>query len=116
MIGYDIKCKYQFSYDDSSLDMATDVMQLDRDTEVGEIINNYWLIVNSHYPFGNPVYEYPKGQYVKVKDIRRFDVFVTDFNYDGREDLIKLRTQTDSYYDCSDKTYKQKEVNVYGYK
>lgn len=99
MIGYDIQCKYPYSYDNlgKPLYNAYDNIQLKEDHEAGEIINNYWLICNEQVCENineRGVSKFKANYYVKGIDIRYFDIFATDINYDNREDLRKLGTKS----------------------
>jgi hypothetical protein len=94
MIGYDVKCK--FPYDDiEKLEKAYDCIQLTEPHEAGEIINNNWLIVNCY--FDEFKGSYKTGDYVKIIDIRYFDIIASDKNFDDRKDLIKLGVEKKRY-------------------
>ena len=109
MVAYGIKCRHPYNYDDNSLENAIDVIQIDEAHEVGEIINDYWLIVNCETPWSNaPIFKYEKGEYVKAIDIRCFDVFATDKNYNDRKDLTLYGAESKLYFG------NQVVVNVYG--
>ena len=91
MWGYDLMCKDGYSYGSLSLDQAYDCIQLNEDHEAGEIINKYWLIKNDTI---QPYQKLKKGDYAQVIDIRFFEIFETDINYDNRNDLKKYGTST----------------------
>jgi len=98
MIGYDIQSKYPYSYDNlgKQLDKAYKTIQLTESHEAGEILEDYWLVCNeSWYKDGdkNNTGKFKTNYYVKGIDIRYFDVFATDINYDSREDLKRLGTR-----------------------
>jgi len=95
MIGYEIQCKYPYSYDNlgKQLDKAYKAIQLTEPHETEEILDNYWMICNEVWDEERNEENFGKFKakyYVKVMDIRYFDVFATDINYDSREDLKKL--------------------------
>ena len=98
MIGYEIQCKYPYSYDNlgKQLDKAYKAIQLTEPHETEEILDNYWMICNEVWDEERNEENFGKFKakyYVKVMDIRYFDVFATDINYDSREDLKKLGTK-----------------------
>jgi len=99
MIGHDIQCKYPYSYDSlgRQLDKAYKTIQLTEPHEAGEILGDYWMICNEHLYYKDVneknTGKFKTGYYVKVIDIRYFDVFATDINYDSRDDLKKLGTK-----------------------
>ena len=98
MIGYEIQCKYPYGYDNlgRQLDKAYKTIQLTESHEAGEILDDYWMICNEYwYEDGNEkeTGKFKVGYYVKVIDIRYFDVFAADINYDSREDLKKIGTE-----------------------
>jgi len=98
MIGYDIQSKYPYSYDNlgKQLGKAYKTIQLTESHEAGEILDDYWLICNeSWYKDGyeNNTGKFKTNYYVKGIDIRYYDVFATDIDYDSREDLKKLGTK-----------------------
>ena len=102
MLAYHIKCKPEFNYFDGSLDRAFDIVQINEPHEVGEIINGYWLIVNS-----DATYQYNSGQYVKVINLKYFDLVATDINHDSTGYLVKLGTEKQLH--CN----KEITVNIY---
>ena len=99
MIGYEIQCKYPYSYDGLGrrLDNAYKTIQLAEPHEAGEIIDDYWMICNENCGYKdeneNNTGKFEVNYYVKVIDIRYFDVFATDINYDSRDDLKRLGTR-----------------------
>lgn len=97
MIGSIVQCKYPYSFDGSlgkSLDKAFIVIQLKEHHEAGEIIDNYYLIANENiWINGVEKYDFEIGYYVKGIDIRYFDTFETDINYNNRNDLRWLGKQ-----------------------
>lgn len=96
MIGNDIRCRYPYSYSSigEQLDKAFTVIQLKEPHEAGEIIDDYWLIANENILLdGIEKYKFEIGYYVKGIDIRYFEIFETDINYDNREDLRKFGTK-----------------------
>jgi hypothetical protein len=112
MIGDCLRSKYPYSFDSigKPLDKAFNVIQLTEPHEAGEILNNYYLIANEGVLLdGIMEYKFKEGYFVKLIDIRYFDLFETDFNYDDRDDLKK--------YGVKMKTYENQIVktNVYGY-
>jgi len=112
MLGLWIKSKYPYSFENigKPLDKAFNIIQLTESHEAGEIINDYYLIANENIIVdGIMKYKFEEGYYVKLIDIRYFDLFETDFNYDNRDDLTK--------YGVKMKTYENQIVktNVYGY-
>jgi len=70
MVGYEPSEKYYR------------IIQLSEDKESGEIIDNYYLVLDTG--------KHLSGRYVRTIDIRALEVFSTDINYDDRVDLIKL--------------------------
>ena len=105
MWGYDVKCKDEYFYGCIALDKAYDVIQLTEPHEAGEIINDYWLIENDEI---ESFRKFKKDDFVRVIDIRYFDLFETDINYDNRKDLLKYGT---SFRQFSN----HKAINVYNY-
>ena len=100
MIGNGIQCKYPYSYDSfgKQLDKALKIIQLTEPHEAGEIINDYYLIANENVLLnGIEKYKFEVGYYVKIIDIRYFDIFETDINYDNKEYLRKIGTKTRKY-------------------
>lgn len=102
MIGYEVQCKYPYSYNSlgKQLDKAYKTIQLIEPHEAGEILDNYWMICNeSWYEEGieekikEIIGKFEAEYYVKGVDIRYFDIFATDINYDHRKDLRKLGTK-----------------------
>ena len=68
---------------------------LKEDRECGEIINDYYLIIDGSSPFDETLtLTYKKGDCVLTVDIRCLDIFSTDINYDNRSDLSKMKTET----------------------
>lgn len=108
MIGYDIKCKDEYDYYNSTyfVDNAFKGIRIEKPCEVEEIINDYLLICNDRF---NLKFKYDKGNHVKVIDIRYFDLFATDMNYDDRKDLEKINIGK-VHYDKKDIN-----VNIYRY-
>lgn len=109
MIGYDIECKYLYSYDDTSLEKAYDCIQLTEFHEAGEIINDYWLITNCYFDKFEGKYDI--GYYVRIIDIRYLEIFATDINYDDRKDLIKINIKKENRV-INGETYTF-DVNIY---
>lgn len=114
MIGNDIKCRYPYSYNSigKQLDKAFKTIQLKERHEAGEIIDNYYLISNEGiYTNTNYTekYKFKSGYYVKGIDIRYFDIFETDINYDNRQDLRKIGLKTRRFNNQNVKT------NLYSY-
>jgi len=99
MIGYEIQCKYPYSYDNlgKQLDRAYKTIQLTEPHEAGEILDDYWMICCNEvwYEERNEenIGKFKAKYYVKVMDIRYFDIFATDINYNSRDDLKKLGTK-----------------------
>lgn len=98
MIGCVIKCKIPNRLN------AYNCIQLLEASEAGMIINSYWLIINTNL-FDHKA-KYKVGEYVRVIDIRCFDIFGTDINYDSRNDLIKI----------GNRIVNNTNVNIYSYK
>ena len=99
MIGYDIQCKYPYGYDSlgKRLDKAYKTIQITEPHEAGEILEDYWMICNENCWYKddneNNTGKFKTNYYVKGIDIRYFDIFATDINYDSREDLKRLGTR-----------------------
>jgi hypothetical protein len=108
MVGYDIKCKFPYN-DIERLEKAFDCIQLTEPHEAGEIINGNWLIVNCY--FDEFKGSYKTGDYVKIIDIRYFDIIASDKNLDDRKDLRKISTEKKRYTTIS-KSY-EFDVNIY---
>lgn len=79
MFGY--VGKYKCYYDKLPY-YAISVKQLSEPHEAGEILDNYWLIVNCDYDSLEGKYQ--TGDFVKVIDIRFIDIFVTDVELDNK--------------------------------
>lgn len=93
MLSCCIASKYPYRFDSigEPLDEAIKVIQLTKPHEAGEIIDNYYLIANENiFLDGIEEYKFKVGYYVKLIDIRYFDLFGTDFNYDDRKDFKKI--------------------------
>ena len=77
---------------------AIKTIKLNEKHEVGEIINDYWLVLNEpeiiveDEPY-EPKYFYEKGDYIRVADIRLYTQFSTDKKFDNREDMRWLQTE-----------------------
>jgi hypothetical protein len=95
MFGEIIKYRYPYSQFDDDM---YEIVQLQEPHEVGDIINEYWLILESGCPFGQRYdYKCEIGQHVLTVDIRRIDIFSTDRDYDKRTDLLLINTQQRFY-------------------
>lgn len=116
MIGHIIKCKYPYSFNSigRQLDEAYKTIQLTESHEAGEILDDYWMICNESTwdknGNENDTGRFNAKYYIKGIDIRYFDIFATDINYDYREDLRKLGTEIVT----SENKYIG-IVNLYGY-
>lgn len=109
MIGYGVRCKLGHGYYEEQ--EAVNCIQLKETHEIGEIINDFWLICNDGRL--NAIFKCKKGDYVKIIDIRYFDVFGTDMNYDDRKDLRKLKTEQKRYINNGIDSHSI--ANIYGY-
>jgi hypothetical protein len=74
-----------------------DVIQINEPHECGEILNDYFLILNSDIFFDNNFSleksrKYKAGDYVKVVYIKALDQFISDIDYSSRNDLRLLQT------------------------
>ena len=98
--------KYAMFKNGFVIDDAFSCIQIKETHEVGEIINNYQLILNNIY---DEKFIYNAGELVKIIDVRFLDEFETDMNYDRRKDFIKLGMFKTRGYD------KECHVNTYGY-
>ena len=80
------------------LNNAIKLVKLNEKHEVGEIIEDYWLIISdpeiivADEPY-EPKYFYEKGDYVRVADIRFYKQFSTDKDYNDRKDMRWLQTK-----------------------
>jgi hypothetical protein len=87
MIGNWIKYSSEHSLNGDMHPDSIEVIKLTEPHEIGEIINDYWLILSGAKKTDNGIYE--TGTYVRIIDIRYLDIFETDLNYDYRNDLRK---------------------------
>ena len=94
MIGQVVKFKYSVE-NTEMLKRAYDVVQLSEPHEAGEIINDYWLILNSE--FGDFKGKYEAGYYVKIIDLNFCDIIETDIDH-NRSDLRKINTGFKNIY------------------
>ena len=72
-----------------------EAIQLQEPHEAGEIINDYWLILNSE--FGDFKGKYEAGYYVKIVNLKFCDIIETDIDH-NRSDLRKINTRLKNIY------------------
>ena len=77
---------------------AVKSIKLNEKHEVGEIIDDYWLILSEpEIIVADKPYElkyfYEKDNYVRVADIRVYKQFSTDKDYNDRKDIRWLQTK-----------------------
>jgi hypothetical protein len=108
MVGYEVKCKFPYDYT-KILESVVNCIQLTEPHEAGEIINDHWLIVNCYFDEFKGKYE--AGEYVKVVDIRYFDIIASDMNLENIKGLKKINTEKKRY--ATNSNSYEFDVNIY---
>jgi len=80
--------KFKIPPESKSFMDAYDVIQLTEPHEAGEIINDYWLIENESF-VNEFKAKFDTGYYVRIVNLNLVDLFITDINYDDKNDLMK---------------------------